>query len=161
MSRELATIKLDVPIDFELEKCRWGDYDREKLLEIFRRFEFFSLIPRLEESERHIESADKTEGLAFAESYGAAKEKVLCTVIKTEKDLDALIGKIEKSQTFILKTLETEHKIAEQNITGMIFAFDKKEIFFMPIACETAAAPTLFDEKKSRNDFLERLKPYL
>jgi DNA polymerase-1 len=155
MSKELATIKLDVRIDFDLEKCRWGDYDREKLLEIFRRFEFFSLISRLEESEEHIKFANKTEG------YGAVKEKVLCMVIKTEKDLDGLIGKIEKSQAFILKTLEAEHKIAEQNITGMIFVFDKKEIFFLAIACETAGTPTLFDDKKSQNDFLERLKPYL
>lgn len=46
-SRMLATIKTDVPLDFKLENCRWGDYDREKIISLFNGFGFRSLIGRL------------------------------------------------------------------------------------------------------------------
>lgn len=46
-SRELSEIRTDVPIDFNLENCRWGNYDKEKAKNMLRHFEFFSLIERL------------------------------------------------------------------------------------------------------------------
>lgn len=46
-SRELSQIRTDVPIDFNLENCRWRNYDKEKTKNMLRRFEFFSLIGRL------------------------------------------------------------------------------------------------------------------
>lgn len=49
MSQKLATINRDVPIDFKLEDCEWGDYDKEKLREFFERMQFHSLLKRFGE----------------------------------------------------------------------------------------------------------------
>lgn len=49
ISKMLAEIKLDAPIEFDLKKCQWGKYDREKVVKIFERYEFKTLIPRLPE----------------------------------------------------------------------------------------------------------------
>lgn len=46
-SQHLATIKQDVPIDFNLEDCRWGKYDKEKVIKLFKELEFNTLIERL------------------------------------------------------------------------------------------------------------------
>lgn len=46
-SRELATIKCDVPLDFELEKCRASEFDSESVFELFESLQFYSLIRRL------------------------------------------------------------------------------------------------------------------
>ena len=46
-SKSLVQIKEDVPIDFNLEKCRWEKYNREKAAEILKNLEFYSLIERL------------------------------------------------------------------------------------------------------------------
>ena len=46
-SRELVKINKAVPLDFNLKECCWGNYDREKVLQILKDFEFYSLIPRL------------------------------------------------------------------------------------------------------------------
>lgn len=46
-SKTLAQINKNVPLDFNLEKCRFGNYDRKKIIEIFKKYEFFSLIKRL------------------------------------------------------------------------------------------------------------------
>jgi len=48
MSRDLAQMKNDVDIDFKIEDCRFGDFDKNKVEEIFRKLEFNSLITRIQ-----------------------------------------------------------------------------------------------------------------
>ncbi len=48
-SKYLATIKRDVPLDFKLEEAKFGKYDLEKIKNLFKELEFFSLINRLGE----------------------------------------------------------------------------------------------------------------
>lgn len=47
LSRDLARIEKQVPIDFNLEKCRWGNYSKEEIVKLLESFEFHSLIKRL------------------------------------------------------------------------------------------------------------------
>lgn len=47
LSRELATISKDAPVDEDLERYEWAGMDPEKAAEVFRRLEFHSLISRL------------------------------------------------------------------------------------------------------------------
>lgn len=56
-SKELAEIKRNVPIDFDLKKCQWGKYEEKKVIEILKKFEFQSLIKRfseLKKSEKNV-----------------------------------------------------------------------------------------------------------
>ena len=163
MSRELATIKRDMDIGFKLGDCLWGDYDKARLLEVFQKFEFFSLISRLNDLE-------KTNGTKPVPVYGApAEDKIVpvamtavrCTVVKTEKELDSLMLKIKDATELALRTLEHEHRIAERNLTGLLLAFDKSEIYHIPVNSERHGAQSLFGEKPVENDFLEKLKPLL
>lgn len=50
LSKNLSKIDIQVPIDFDLEQCRWLGFDKNKAREIFNAFEFSSLIQRLEKS---------------------------------------------------------------------------------------------------------------
>ncbi len=52
VSQMLAEIKEDVPIEFDLKKCSWGEYDKEKIIQIFKKYEFQTLISRLPEKEK-------------------------------------------------------------------------------------------------------------
>ncbi|MCX6760768.1 MAG: hypothetical protein NTZ84_01500 [Candidatus Nealsonbacteria bacterium] len=47
LSRELAQIKRDVPVDVSLEECFWKDYDQQKAASVLEDLGFYSLIPRL------------------------------------------------------------------------------------------------------------------
>ena len=47
LSYKLATIKKDVPIDFDLKKCEWGGYDEKQVIKLLEEFGFTSLINRL------------------------------------------------------------------------------------------------------------------
>jgi len=47
VSKMLTQIDKNVPLDFNLEKCGFGDYDRNKIAEIFQKYEFKTLINKL------------------------------------------------------------------------------------------------------------------
>ncbi len=47
VSKMLAEIRLDAPIDFDLKECQWGKYDKEKMKRIFEKYQFQTLINRL------------------------------------------------------------------------------------------------------------------
>ena len=60
MSKELGTIKLDVPITFDIEECKVKDYNKDKVFKLFGELEFNSLLARLPEL-RIKDTTDTTE----------------------------------------------------------------------------------------------------
>ena len=46
-SRELVTIHRDLPVTLDLDAARFGDYDRDEVVRLFREYEFRTLIDRL------------------------------------------------------------------------------------------------------------------
>ncbi len=50
LSRQLATIRTDLPVQLNLEECTVRNYDRARVTELFRQLEFRSLLDRLPES---------------------------------------------------------------------------------------------------------------
>lgn len=59
-SKKLATIRRDVDIDFKIENAKFGEYDKEKLKNIFRELNFFSLISRLNLNANSVEQKRET-----------------------------------------------------------------------------------------------------
>ena len=47
ISQMLAEINKNVPIEFDLEKCRWPDYNKDRVIQLFKNYEFQTLIDRL------------------------------------------------------------------------------------------------------------------
>jgi DNA polymerase-1 len=61
LSKKLATIHCDVPLTFELEDIKFVHYDRQRVLELFKRLAFQSLIDRLGGAEEPAERDDAQE----------------------------------------------------------------------------------------------------
>lgn len=47
LSKDLARIERNVPIEFNLKKCQWKEYNKEKTIQALKDLEFYSLIKRL------------------------------------------------------------------------------------------------------------------
>jgi DNA polymerase-1 len=47
LSKNLAEIEKNVPIEFDLKKCQWGKYDEQKVIQLFRELQFNTLIDKL------------------------------------------------------------------------------------------------------------------
>jgi len=80
MSQKLATIHRDVPIDFSIEDCKWGEYDRSKLKDLFEELGFNSLLRRFDVSgEFHVapNSAEAPLGKNTSRDAQSAKDEQL------------------------------------------------------------------------------------
>lgn len=47
VSKMLAEINQNVPIEFDLERCRWPSYNKDRVIHLFKNYEFQTLIDRL------------------------------------------------------------------------------------------------------------------
>jgi len=54
VSKMLAEIKCDVPIDFDLEKCLWQGYNKSNIIKTLAPYEFKTLINRLFENKQEL-----------------------------------------------------------------------------------------------------------
>ncbi len=75
MGQDLSTIVRDLPVEFDLEAARLGDYDRETVIRLFREYEFRSLIERLPPmtGETAGDAAEALRGVATDGSVPAAR----------------------------------------------------------------------------------------
>ena len=75
MGKDLSTIVRDLPVEFDMEAARLGDYDRETVIRLFREYEFRSLIERLPAmtGETAGDAAQTLRGVATDGSVPAAR----------------------------------------------------------------------------------------
>lgn len=61
MSQHLARIDRNVPMEFDLQKVVWGNYDKEELAKFFRQFGFMSLLKRFGVEEKETPKTKKAQ----------------------------------------------------------------------------------------------------
>ncbi|MEF3691819.1 MAG: DNA polymerase I [Candidatus Moraniibacteriota bacterium] len=102
-SKKLGTIKIDVPIEFDLKKCQTHDFDRQKLINLFRELNFFSLIKRLQADNNGLNG--KAEILKSKVKAGVKDFKY--SVLK-DGEIEDFIAELEKEKEFALSVREEE-----------------------------------------------------
>jgi len=101
MSKKLGTIKTDVAVDFELEKCRTHDFDRGKLIKLFQELNFFSLIKRLQGENNGLNKKNSK----VVEKSGVKDFKF--QVLK-EKEVDGFISDLKNIREFAFDIKQNE-----------------------------------------------------
>jgi DNA polymerase-1 len=89
LSARLATIITDVPLDIDLEKCRFGKPDYLRLREIFRRLEFRSLLRKL--------PAEAPQQTLFERAVPETSQAVAVSIVSGRKKLDALLRQVRRA----------------------------------------------------------------
>ena len=148
LAKELVTIKSDIPIEFDLQKCALHDFDRTKVVKIFQELEFKSLLPKLPTP---AETAQKSLfGVSTAPAEKARKVEGNYQIIGSEKQLSELISKLKKSKGLVID-IETDRLDAVTGrIIGLSFSYKEKQAFYLP-----------FTTEKDAKDNLKKLKAVL
>ncbi|MEI8343618.1 MAG: DNA polymerase I [Candidatus Moraniibacteriota bacterium] len=126
LSKELATISLDAPVELELEKAVLHDFNRETIVKLFSELNFFSLIKRLPNGDL----ADTKLRNKF-ESTNDTNEGV--------KDFKYFVVD-EKNQAEVLKEIESAVEISiavemiEEKISGLAISWKIGRAVFFPIS---------------------------
>ena len=153
LSRELATIRTDVELDFGLEDLKLREQDDEQLLELFKEYEFRTWIAELEQGETS--SSSNTQSREDKPEKETSKKDY--TVITDQKALDQWLERLKSADLFAFDTETTSLRYIDAEIVGVSFAINPGEAAYVPLGHDYMGAP----EQLDRDQVLEQLKPLL
>ena len=161
VSKELATIKCDVELEFSLEDLKSSEQDTEKLKEIFTELEFRAWVTELggsipsTTSRTDKTTADSAEQAPAEET--APKPEVKYDIIFDQKTLDAWLEKIKQKKLFAFDTETNSLNYKEAKLVGFSFAVEPFEAAYVPLGHDYMGAP----EQLDLDSVLAQLKPIL
>ncbi len=146
MSKFLATIRIDVPIDFNPEEFRLVEPDREKLRKLFLDLEFKTLADKiLNKVENKPKTVSKQLDL-FAENPDDSQETqknvdflTLKTtphdykLIENQEDMILLCDLFRTNKILSLDTETTSTNAIDAELVGLSFSVKEFEAFYIPI----------------------------
>jgi DNA polymerase-1 len=153
LSRELATIRTDVELDFGLEDLKLREQDDQQLLELFREYEFRSWIAELEENE----SSSSSNARAGDETPKPETGEKDYSIITDQKELDQWLERLGAAELFAFDTETTSLRYMDAEIVGVSFAVKPGEAAYVPLGHDYMGAP----EQLDRDQVLDQLKPLL
>lgn len=154
LSKELATIKKDVPISFDLGEALVRNYERGKVVELFQELGFKSLLNKLPDSGANLFQGKMELGPGEKENERKETVKDLgleYKLIKEESELIELIKELKKQKEFCLDTETTGLNPFFCELLGISFSFEENRAFFISLVKLPEALgklkPILEDEK--------------
>ncbi|HEY7773765.1 MAG TPA: DNA polymerase I [Marinagarivorans sp.] len=156
LSYLLATIKLDVELDFSVDDLHNAPANTEALKDYFIEYEFKSWVNEL--SGDKPKSAAET-GLSNEETLVVPQEDI-ATDYDTVLDKDAFnhwLAKLKAAPLFAFDTETTSLDYMDAQIVGVSFAIEPGQAAYVPCGHDYLGAP----EQLERDWVLEQLKPIL
>lgn len=176
LSKELATIKIDVPIDFDEEDLRYEGFDEEKLRAIFSELEFRTLASRIFKDSSGKKAAiaapaqmDLFGAVQAAPSVSSEVEiseeeiaisspGVLDTIhtnvhnyhkIKGKEAVQELVDYLLLQKEICFDTETTDLDAMKAELVGLSFAYIEGEAYYIPVPAS----------QKETQEILELLRP--
>lgn len=174
-SKFLATIKTDVPIDFNKDEFARREINAEKISAIFEELEFRTLINRVLKTDgipsnpvRNTTTHEAIQGDLFAEllppvdsssdtttvNYSALQELKDIPhsyhLVEEEKEILELISTLSNQESCCFDTETTGLDPIVSELVGMSFAFKEGEAYYVPV-------PADFDEAKK---LIDKFRPF-
>jgi DNA polymerase-1 len=151
LSYQLATIKVDVPLDIELDALHCGEPDREALLALYTELEFKSWITDLQREA-------KQEGTEIAPVEEAAPIiEAQYELILEQTQFDAWLKKLEAAKLFAFVVQSNGTDAQRAQIVGLSFAIKTHEACYIPLTHSYMGVP----QQLERDAVLKAVKPML
>jgi DNA polymerase I len=157
LSKQLATIHLEAPIEWNEEEMRVKPPDATKVQDVFEELEFRTLIKRVLGG---APSAEPTQGTLFANE--AELEIAPVTALRTLQDVDhdyqlvespeqlqKLLDQLNQSTSYCFDTETSDLDPISADLVGMSFCIEPGKAYYVP-------APKSFDACRQ---FLETFRP--
>ena len=146
-SRQLVTIRTDVPIETDFEALRYRGASRERCYELFTRLAFRTLVNEYAPTAASVET-----------DYA---------LVRSLEELDVLTSELRRAGEFALRVIPSRPSAMHASIVGVAFAVRDRQARYMPLGHEGegsshdllagASAPAQVDRRAA----LERLRPLL
>ena len=152
LSYQLATIKIDVPLDIGLEDLHLKAPDCEKLIALYTELEFKSWIA---EVEREAKRAGQV--IAQQAPVESADTEVQYETILDQSRFEVWLKKLQDAQLIAFDTETTGLDAQQAQLVGLSFAVKPGEAAYIPLTHSYMGVP----EQLDRDTVLRALKPLL
>ena len=157
LSKKLATIIRDVPVDLDLAECSWHGPDQHRLLELFKELEFKSLIKQLTSAPAAKKDKESSQNKLKSDLPELATYQVGYQTVTSQADRDEILVQASHSGKVAMLLEGTRGK----GITTLYLAVPDKDIYLLqPIdghadnlnilraLCENSAIKKIFHDAK-------------
>ena len=153
MSKFLATIRTDVPLDLDLEKLKLEKPDEEKLTKIFEELEFKTLANKILNKGKEVKTkvnqeldlfaVNEDNGQESAENSSFESLKTIAheyKLIENEEDAQKICDYFLTKQILSLDTETTSTHAIDAELVGLSFATEENKAFYVTIPAEREQA---------------------
>lgn len=158
LSRDLATIRTDIPLPFSLDELKLHDIDREEVRRLFSELEFRSLLSRVLGEGKKSARPVQIEGDLFAVNptedtevqkktnlRGLNSVAHIYKLVEDEEEMRALSQKFLSAKTLSLDTETTGTDAMTAELVGLSFAVEEFEAYYIPVPPEREEAQKIVD----------------
>jgi len=140
LSKELATIKTDVKIDFDLEACRVRPFDAPRIVELFQQWNFKSLITRISLAEKELTRGQvslfqpkKIEQSQENEIKERFEIREGYTLIDSEEKMKKFVSELAEQKIFAIDTETNGLDPFQADLIGISFSWEEGKGYYLPI----------------------------
>lgn len=156
-SKFLVTIRTDVPIDFDAERFKVKEADKERLQKIYERLEFRSFNKKMQDADKVLKSTPQQRSLfdvfptevqeeeIHANLRGFEAGSVNYQLIDNIEDARKYCDKILTSDFISFDTETTSLDVLDAELVGMSFATAEGEAAYVPVPANREEAQKIID----------------
>ena len=127
-NRDLMTIDRKSPVELDLEGAKFGDFDRNSVVQLMTELEFFTVIPRIPETEASQGTPD-----AAASPVQAPGEGADYTVVQTKDQLEQMLAALYEAGSFSFDTETTGLDAVQAGLVGLSFSTSPSVAWYVPV----------------------------
>ena len=171
MSKFLATIRTDVPIDLDLDALKIQEPDTARLTEIFTELEFKSMLDKFVKKPQQPQktvnlqldlfaenTTEDAVGSEFSSYEGSKSAPCEYQLVETEEDALKIYEKFSSSKILVLETKTTSTNAIDAKLVGLSFAIEEGKVVQVTIPNEREKAERIVNIFKPLYESSEILK---
>ena len=169
ISKQLVTLKRDVPVTNELDEFILKPLNLDKILTFLKEMEFTRLFSRLEEN--HGSFVNEKTSTLKSETKTEPKKKIISTspidssenkfsLVMNIQELEKILSKADERGLFAIDTETNSLDTMVADLVGISLSFKIGEAFYIPLAHKNKLDPLVKKQLNSK-DVLAIIKPYL
>jgi DNA polymerase-1 len=157
LSRQLVTIKTDVPLEFKVQQLLLRDRNVDALRELYTRYEFKAALKELDSATADVVTtpAPAPAVAPVAAKPAAAAGKGDYELVTTQAQLDAWLARLKTAPLIAFDTETTSLDPMQADIVGVSLSVDACKACYIPLAHDYPGAPA----QLPRDQVLAALKP--
>ncbi len=132
MSKSLATIHCDVPLEFDLAKTIFRDFDRNEVQRKFLEFEFKSLVTRIPEGRKN-DVSDLKQAINVETGLNETQEDTHYVVVRTFEQFKKFLAVLKGQNVFSFDCETTSLDWVGGKTVGVSIGFSGKRAYYIPL----------------------------